>query len=87
MDILWTILCYAVGLVVLILICKVLSAPIKLLGKLLINALVGAVILLLFNFFGGVLGLSIAITPLSAVLTGFFGVPAVIILLVLQLFI
>ena len=84
MDALWTILAFAAGILILYVLCKLLSAPLRLLGKLVINALVGALVLLLFNWIGGLFGLSIAINPLNALITGVLGAPGVILLLVLQ---
>ena len=84
MDALWTILAFAAGILILYVLCKLLSAPLRLLGKLVINALVGALVLLLFNWIGGLFGLSIAINPLNALITGLLGAPGVILLLVLQ---
>ena len=84
MDALWTILAFAAGILILYVLCKLLSAPLRLLGTLVINALVGALVLLLVNWIGGLFGLSIAINPLNALITGVLGAPGVILLLVLQ---
>ncbi|MEA5060737.1 MAG: pro-sigmaK processing inhibitor BofA family protein [Candidatus Pelethousia sp.] len=75
---------FAVGLAILWLVCKLLMVPIKLIGRLVINAVVGALMLLVVNFVGGLIGLSIPITPISALITGVFGVPGVVLLLILQ---
>lgn len=81
-----TLLCsFAVGLSVLWLVCKLLTVPIKLIWKLVVNAIIGALGLLVLNFIGGLVGLSIPITPISALVTGVFGVPGVILLLIFQL--
>ena len=58
----------------------------KIFWKLFVNALIGAAILLIINFFGAVIGISISISFLSALIVGILGVPGVIILLLLQLF-
>ena len=58
----------------------------KIFWKLFVNALIGAAILLIINFFGTVIGISISISFLSALIVGILGVPGVIILLLLQLF-
>ena len=82
-------LVFAAVLVVLFLIFKVFHLSIKIFIKLLINALIGAVILFIFNFgFAGLLNISalaIPITWLSALVTGIFGVPGVIVLLIVSL--
>lgn len=76
--------CFGAGLIALWIVCKLLTIPVKLIWKLVINALVGALLLIVFNFFGGLLDLSIPITPVSALLTGVFGAPGVILLVLLQ---
>lgn len=63
-----------------------LKISLKIFWKLFVNALIGAAILLIINFFGTVIGISISISFLSALIVGILGVPGVIILLLLQLF-
>ena len=63
-----------------------LKISLKIFWKLFVNALIGAAILLIINFFGAVIGISISISFLSALIVGILGVPGVIILLLLQLF-
>ncbi len=75
---------FAAGILILWLICKLLSFPLKVLWKLILNAVVGAVILFLFNLLGGFFSVSIPVNWLNALITGVFGVPGVILLLVLQ---
>ena len=74
------------GFGILWLACKVLKISLKRFWKLFVNALIGAAILLIINFFGTVIGISISISFLSALIVGILGVPGVIILLLLQLF-
>ena len=64
---------------------KLLAAPIRLVLKLLINAALGFVILFLVNFFGDFVGISIGVNFINAAITGFLGIPGVILLLVLKL--
>ena len=84
MDVLWTVLSFCAGILVLYIICKIFSAPLKLIGKLVVNALIGALVLIVFNFIGGKFGFSIALNPITALVTGVLGAPGVILLLVLQ---
>lgn len=79
-----SLLAFAAGLFVLWLLFKLIAFPIKILWKLLINAIVGAVILLIFNLLGGIIGVTLAITPLNALVAGILGVPGVIILLIVK---
>lgn len=75
----------AAMVVFIILLIKILSAPIRWIFKLGLNALLGFVVLFIFNFFGEFIGLSIPITLVSALITGFFGVPGVAFLILFQI--
>ena len=61
-----TIVAFAVGLLILWILCKILSFPVKVIGKLIVNALVGAVVLFLFNLIGGFFGTFCAYTAAKA---------------------
>ncbi len=80
-----TALTFAAGIFVIWLVCKLLAWPLRILWKLLINAVIGAAILLLVNLVGGVVGFAVAITPISALVAGIFGIPGVIVLIILAL--
>ena len=64
--------------------CKLLAVPLRILWRLLLNAILGALLLLVVNFFGGLFGLALPITPFSSLVAGVFGVPGVIVLFLLQ---
>ena len=85
MDILGTILAFGAGVLILYVLCKLLAAPLKLILKLVCNALVGVVVLILFNLVGGLFGLSLAVSPLNALIVGVLGAPGVILLVILTL--
>ena len=78
------ILAYALGLILLYIVGWILLIPIKLLIKLIWNGVIGGLTLLLVNVLGGLIGISIVINPLNALVAGFLGVPGVIILLLFQ---
>lgn len=78
------VLAYAFGLLLLYIVGRVLIMPLKIVVKLIYNALIGGVVLLILNFIGGYIGLHIALNPITALLVGFLGVPGVVMLLVLQ---
>lgn len=84
MDILVLLAGTAVGLLILYIIIKVFSLPLKVLIKLVFNAIGGAVLLLIFNLLGGVFGLNIDINFISALIAGILGIPGVLLLLLLQ---
>lgn len=85
MDILLLIVSFLIGIMLLYILGLVLVVPVKILFKLLTNAVIGGVTLLLFNLFGSLIGLNLIITPLSAILVGLLGVPGVVLLLLYQL--
>mgnify|MGYP001026386046 FL=1 len=76
---------FGIGILALWLICKLLKLSLKIIWKLVVNALLGALILIVFNLIGGIFGLTIEITFLSALVAGVFGVPGVIVMALLSL--
>ena len=74
------IVAFAVGLIVLCLIGKIIALPMKLLWKLITNSVVGAVLLWVVKLFGA----GIQITFVKALLAGVLGVPGVIIVLLMN---
>lgn len=83
-----TIIAFVGGLVILCIILKLLSFSFKTLFGLVFNALLGGAILYLINTYGAsILGFTLEINWLSALLVGFFGIPGVILVAILQLFI
>lgn len=82
MDILYGV----AAIVILVVIFKILSFPLKILNKLVINGIIGLVLLYITNLIGGSIGLTIAINPITALIAGFFGIPGVIFLIVYKMF-
>lgn len=72
---------FAVGLIVLCLIGKIVSLPVKLLWKMVTNSIVGAVLLWIVNLFGA----GIQITFIKALVAGVFGIPGVLVVVLLSL--
>lgn len=79
-----TLLAYLFGIILLYILVKVLFIPLKYLGKLMINAVVGGAALWALNVFGGVVGIQIGINIVTALVVGLLGIPGVLLLLVLQ---
>ncbi len=69
-----------------ILLLKILSAPIRLAFKLLINAGFGFIILFIVNFFGDFVGISLGMNFINAIIIGLLGVPGVVLLIIINLF-
>ena len=67
-----------------ILLIKILAKPIKGIFKLLINAFFGFVVLFLVNFFGDFVGIHLEVNLLNSLITGFLGVPGVLLLVLAQ---
>ena len=65
---------------------KILAAPIKLIFKLLINAVLGFLLLFLANFVGGFFNFSIPVNLVTCLISGVFGIPGVIFLVIVMLF-
>jgi len=70
---------FAVGIIALCLIAKIVSIPARLLWKLITNSVVGAVMLWIVSL----LGLHVKITFISALIAGVFGIPGVLAVLIL----
>lgn len=79
------VLFFALGLVILYVAGWLLLVPFKLLLKLVVNSVLGAIALMVINLVGGMFAVTIPVTPLNAIIVGVFGIPGVILLLVLRL--
>ena len=75
---------YAIGLILVFILCRIFVKPIKWAFKLLINTAIGGLILAIVNFVGGFAGITVVISPFSALLTGLLGVPGVLLVILLQ---
>lgn len=84
----WSVvLTYAAAIIVVWVVFKIFSWPIKTFVKLLINALIGAALLFLINYLGATVpafnGFSLPITWWSSLIVGILGIPGIILLIVL----
>ena len=86
MDVITNILLLAGVIVALYVLIKILAAPIKLIFKLLINAARGFLLLFLANFVGGFFDFSIPVNLVTCLISGVFGIPGVIFLVIVMLF-
>lgn len=78
-----SILSFIIGVAILIIVLKILTFPIKVIFKFIINSIIGGVILWILAFFG----IIVTLNWWTIVLTGFFGAPGVVIALIISLFI
>ena len=76
------VIAFCIGLLILCLITKLLSLPIRTLWKLIYNSIIGAICLWLVNF---VLGLAIPINFVTALVAGTLGIPGVLLVVIYYL--
>ena len=76
------VLYFLIAIVGMVIIVKLFSWPLKILGKLVLNGALGVLLLLLVNFVGEYVGITIAINAVTALIAGFLGVPGVIFLII-----
>lgn len=74
-----SILSFFIGIAVLIAILKIIALPFKIIFKFIINSIVGGIVLWIFAFFG----IGVAVNNIMILLTGLFGIPGLIIALLL----
>lgn len=78
-----SILSFIIGIALLIIVLKILTFPIKLIVKFIINSIVGGIILAICAFFG----IIVAVNKWMILLTGLFGVPGLVIALIITMII
>ena len=86
MDIIITGILIIGVLVALYVLIRIIAAPIKWIFKLLLNALTGFLLLFLANFISGFFDFSIPVNLVTCLVSGVFGIPGVIFLVVVIFF-
>ena len=71
---------FGIGLLILWILFKVFRWPLKVLGKLIVNAIMGAIVLVLVNLIGGFFVFTLPITAFTSLIVGLLGVPGVAII-------
>ena len=71
-------LAYACGLLAVCFFGKILLIPLKVIGKILLNSLLGGIFLLIMNAVLGNFGIILPINAITAAVTGLLGVPGII---------
>lgn len=67
-----------------VLLFKIIKTPLKWAFKLLLNAASGFIALVILNFFGSLVGLSLTINVINCLVAGILGLPGVVLLLLLK---
>lgn len=78
------IIAYIFGIILLYVLGKSLMFPMKLVVKLIYNAMLGGIILVIVNYFGAIINFHIALNIVTALVTGFLGIPGVLTLVILK---
>ena len=78
------VLTFGLGIILLFLVSRLFFGSLRLVGRLIWNALLGGALLYLINLVGANVGLHLPLNPITALVVGFLGIPGVILLLVLQ---
>ncbi len=71
-------------LLLMMLVLKIFTAPIRMLFKLILNTILGFFALIMINFFGSMIGVTIGVNFVNALIVGCLGVPGVGLLLLLR---
>lgn len=66
---------------------KVFIVPIKAILKLIINSILGIILLYIVNLIGGIWNFHIGINAVTAIVVGILGIPGIVLLTIMQLFI
>ncbi|WP_443662306.1 pro-sigmaK processing inhibitor BofA family protein [Clostridium sp.] len=75
---------FLMGIVGMLIVVKLFSWPLKILVKLILNCVFGVLLLLIANFAGKYVGIAIPINAVTALISGFLGVPGVIFIIIFQ---
>ena len=78
------VLMIAAAVLLLMLFIRIIRLPLKWMFKGLLHAAVGFVALFIFNFLGSWINVELELNLFNALITGIFGVPGVIILLIIK---
>ena len=79
-----SIFAYIVGAIILLAATAFLSKPLKRLLKIVFDSAIGFMLIVIFNFFSGLLGLYIGVNAATAVTVGVLGLPGFVMILILQ---
>lgn len=76
---------YVLALLAVIVLGRVFLKPIKFILRLVLNTLLGGLVLIILNTFGGRIGIQIGVNPLTALIAGLLGLPGVLLLIAAKL--
>lgn len=71
--------------VIIFIIAQLIMKPIKLVWKLVINSIIGLVLLMLTNYIGAYFDFSLPLNIITVLISGFLGIPGILLLICFQL--
>lgn len=80
-------LLYVACIIAIFIIGKIFIVPIKIIVKLILNSILGGIIIWLINIVGAMWSIHIGINVVTVLITGILGIPGVILLLIVSIFI
>lgn len=80
------VLAYSAGIMLVFMVSWIFVKPLKFLGKMVLNSILGAVFLIIFNYFGQYFGLHIAVNEITALVLGILGIPGFVAILIIKIF-
>lgn len=83
----WIVAFIVIGVLLLVAASKSMTKPLRWVGLLALNVVIGAILLFFANLIGEMAGYHIPINPVTAVLTGFLRIPGVLALIAIKMFI
>jgi inhibitor of the pro-sigma K processing machinery len=78
---------YIFGIIIVYVVARLLFVPIKIVLRLIYNALIGGAAIWIINFIGNYLGFHIGLNPVTALVVGVLGIPGAALLFLIQYFI
>lgn len=75
------------GLILLVLLVGTPIKPLRFAGQALIKVMIGALFLFFLNAFGNSMGIHVPINPATAAVSGLLGIPGVVSLVIIQMYI
>ena len=79
------VLAYSAGIMLIFMVSWIFVKPLKFLGRLILNSVLGALLLIIFNYFGQFTGVYIGVNEFTALTIGLLGIPGFIAILILKL--
>lgn len=73
-----------IGLILAVILLRLIFGSIKKIAGLIVNSILGAIALMIINFFGAYIGISVSVNIITAIITGIFGIPGIIFLIIFQ---